>query len=105
MLAASPRSKRSSAERNRRRTTRRSASPLRPRPFRGCEPTVAACDRSRDDLGELAGVRIGVATLERYEDVHPLCTRSLREAHEPERVKRLLDQERHLNGFLEADVR
>ena len=61
--------------------------------------------RARDDLREPARVVVGVPPLHWDEHVDAVGPARLAERHEPERVERLLDEQRHLHGLLETDVR
>ena len=55
-------------------------------------------------LGELAGVVVGVAPLDRHEDMDPARAARLRVAREAERDKGSFDEEGHLNGLGETNV-
>jgi hypothetical protein len=63
---------------------------------------VRAGNGAGDDLRELARVVVGVAALDGHEHVHAVGAARLRERLEPERVERLLHDQRHLDGLGEA---
>ena len=60
--------------------------------------------RTRDDLGEVPRVLVGGAPLDRHEHVDPVRAARLAARLEPERVERLLDEQRDLHRLGEADV-
>ncbi len=65
---------------------------------------MRAGQRAGDDLGELPRLLVGVAPLDRDEDVHALAAARLGERGEAERVQHLLDEERNLDHLREARV-
>ena len=65
---------------------------------------MRARNRTRDDLRELPGVVKRVTPLYGDEHMHSLGTRRLRKPDEPERIERLLDEQRDLHRLLETDV-
>ena len=71
--------------------------PPRLRPFRRCETRMGAHDRTGDNLGEPACVRVGRATVERHEHVEALATRGFRKRSQAQRVEELPQDERDLD--------